>query len=79
MIDKCDNEYIVECKKIEKTGNVEVSIVDHENKKAMNEQVNRMFELMDYKTPKNGTYNEKLNESKGFGDVFSLVRKAEEV
>ena len=79
MIDKCDNEYIVECKKIEKTGNVEVNIVGHENKKAMNEQVNRMFELMDYKTPKNGTYNEKLNESKGFGDVFSLVRKAEEV
>ncbi len=77
MIDADDNEYMVECSLSSKSGVMETNIVSHKNKKVMNEQVNRMFELMGYSTPARMTPSEKINESSEMGRVLDLVRKAE--
>ena len=77
MKDAHDNEYVVECVKSEKTGFIETNIVSYNNKTLMNEQVNRIEELMGYETP--NTYapassSVRLNENKGFQDIMDLSR-----
>ena len=52
MIDAADNEYVVECLYSPKADIMETRIIEHKNKSVMNEQVNRMFELMGYSSPK---------------------------
>ena len=46
--DAAGNEFIVECMKSEKSGNVETRIISHKNERLMNEQVERIHELMGY-------------------------------
>lgn len=77
MVDADSNEYIVECSYSEKSGNVETLVVSHTNKKIMNEQVDKMFRLMGYETPKGQTPKDKINESSEFDRVLDLVRKQE--
>ena len=77
MNDVAGNEYIVECAKSEMSGLVELNVVAHNNEKLMNEQLNRIQELFDYKTP--ATYapssmETRVNESKGFKDIMDLSR-----
>lgn len=78
MIDADSNEYIVECTLSEKSGNVETLVVSHKNKKVMNEQVDKMFHLMGFETPKNQTPNERINEATEFERVLDIVRKGEQ-
>ena len=77
MVDTDDNEYIVECKLSEHSGNVETIVVGYNNKKILNEQVNRMFNLMGYKTPSGMSVNEKLNEEEDFKKIMNIVRENE--
>ena len=78
MIDAADNEYIVECTLSQRSGMIETNIVNHRNKKVMNEQVNRMFALMDYNTPKGMTVQDKINESKGFKEFMDFAREKDQ-
>lgn len=57
MKDAYDNEYIVECVKSEKSGLIETNVISYQNNAVMNEQVNRIHELFEYKTPKSYTPN----------------------
>lgn len=74
MCDKADNEYIVECVMSEKSGIIETNIISHTNKTEMNEQMNRIQELMGFKTNTNDRYNQ-INENKEFGDILNTARK----
>ena len=78
MSDSYGNEYVVECQKINSTGNVEVNIVSKSNKLDEQKQVDRIFELMDYKTPKGMTPNDRVNESKEFSKIMDMTRATEE-
>lgn len=73
MCDKADNEYIVECVRSERSGLIETNIVSYGNKTAMNEQMNRIQELMDFKTNTNDRYNQ-INENKEFGKILDTTR-----
>lgn len=76
MKDGYDNEYIVECSK-SKTGYVETNIVNYNNQKVLNEQVNRIHELFDYKSSNNfgkASYSDRVNESANFIDIMNNVR-----
>ena len=73
MCDKADNEYIVECVRSEKSGLIETNIVSYGNKTAMNEQMNRIQELMGFKTNTNDRYNQ-INENKEFGEILDATR-----
>ena len=77
MNDVAGNEYVVECAKSETTGFIETNVVSHKNDKLMNEQVNRIQELFDYKTPATcapTSMETRINESKGFEDLMNLSR-----
>jgi hypothetical protein len=73
MCDKADNEYIVECVRSERSGIIETNIVSYSNKTAMNEQMNRIQELMGFKTNTNDRYNQ-INENKEFGKILDTTR-----
>ena len=73
MCDKADNEYIVECVRSERSGLIETNIVSYGNKTAMNEQMNRIQELMGFKTNTNDRYNQ-INENKEFGEILGATR-----
>jgi hypothetical protein len=73
MCDKADNEYIVECVRSERSGLIETNIVSYGNKTAMNEQMNRIQELMGFKTNTNDRYNQ-INENKEFGKILDTTR-----
>lgn len=73
MCDKADNEYIVECVRSERSGLIETNIVSYGNKTAMNEQMNRIQELMGFKTNTNDRYNQ-INENKEFGEILDATR-----
>ena len=77
MNDNAGNEYIVEC--VQSTcGIVETNITSHTNKKIMEEQVNRIHELMGLKgdeTKGSFTPQEKLNESKEFKNLLDMMRR----
>jgi len=77
MKDAHDNEYMVECVKSEKTGFIETNVISYNNEKIMNEQVNRIQELFDYKTPNTyapSSMKTRVDESKGFEDIMNLSR-----
>ena len=73
MCDKAGNEFIVECVRSEKTGIVESNIVSYGNKTAMNEQVDRIQELMGFKTDTNKKYSQ-ISENKEFTDFLDITR-----
>ena len=77
MKDGYDNEYIVECSK-SKTGFIETNIVNYNNQSVLNEQVNRIQELFDYKSSNKfgkASYSDRVNESANFMDIMNNVRK----
>ena len=79
MKDGYDNEYIVECAKSEKSGMMETNVIKYQNKTIMNEQLNRINELMSFGSPKNSTsqsYNEKINEKSNFQEMMDIARSA---
>lgn len=77
MKDAHDNEYVVECSLSEKTGLIETNVVSYNNERMMNEQVNRIQELFEYKTPNTyapSSMKTRVDESKGFEDIMNLSR-----
>lgn len=77
MNDKAGNEYVVECALSESTGFIETNIVSYKNDKLMNEQIDRINQLFDYKTPATcapTSMETRVNESKGFEDLMNLSR-----
>lgn len=77
MQDAYDNEYIVECSKSEKTGFIETNVVSYKNDTVLNEQVNRIQELFDYKSSTDfapRSNSERINENKDFQDIMDLAR-----
>lgn len=76
LVDSFDNEYIVECSRSEKSGVVETNIVKHLNKKVMTEQVDRIFELMSYKTDEGRRFSGKVNESE-CNKILDVARENE--
>jgi len=78
MKDSEDNEYIVECRKINETGNIEMNVLSYNNERIMNEQVSRMNSLFDYSTKfafANQTNTERVNENEIFNDLMNKVRE----
>ena len=71
MCDKFDNVYIVECVKSENTGKIETNIVSHTNKTMMNEQMKRMYDLIDFKSNTNERYNQ-VSENENFKEIFKI-------
>lgn len=77
MKDGHDNEYIVECSRSEKTGNIELNVINYNNKKVMNEQVDKMMKLMGTDNIQNNTSmscQQRINEDKEFNNLMNLVR-----
>lgn len=77
MKDSVGNEYIVECTKSEKTGFVETNIVGYNNEKKLNEQMDRINQLFNYKTSNEfapSTAKERVDEKNGFEDLMNLSR-----
>ena len=77
MNDKAGNEYVVECTLSESTGFIETNVVSYKNDKLMNEQIERINQLFDYKTPATcapTSMETRINESKGFEDLMNLSR-----
>lgn len=75
--DIAGNEYILECVKSERSGNVEVHIVSHKNEKLMNEQVNKIHKLMEYngnETCGRQEIADRVNEDKTFKDIMDIAR-----
>lgn len=77
MKDMVGNEYIVECEK-SSTGFIETNIKSYSNKELVNEQVGRIFELMDYK--KGNGMNEsvrsfKQTENEDCNNIFKTTRQ----
>ena len=77
-MDADDTEYIVECSLSQRSGMVETNIVHKHNQRVMEEQVNRLFELMDYKSPKGQTRSEKLQENTMVGNLLNITRENED-
>lgn len=75
MNDAHGNEYIVECVRSQKTGAIETNVVSFSNKNVVNEQLNRIQQLMNYNTKcTSGKNSRTLNENKQFEDLLSLSR-----
>lgn len=77
MIDASENEYVVECTYSPKADIMETHIIEHKNKKVMNEQVNRMFQLMGYNSPKGMTMSDKTGRDEGFMNLLNTCREQE--
>lgn len=79
MCDKSKNEYIVECVKSQKTGVMETNIIGYKNEAKAKDQVDRIFELMEYKTSKVSgnkiNLNERANGDKNLHNMFDILRK----
>lgn len=76
MCDCKDNVYVVECVKSEHSGNIETNIISHTNKRLVSENLDRIKQLMDYKSDTNGKFN-KLNvlkEQEEFNTILNLTR-----
>lgn len=76
MKDMIGNEYIVECE-ASSTGYIETNIKGYSNKEMMNEQINRISQLMNYKPGNNLTEaNKKFrsDDSDEFGNMFKIAR-----
>ena len=77
MNDKAGNEYVVECVLSESTGFIETNVVSYKNDRVMNEQIERINQLFDYKTPATcapTSMETRISESKGFEDIMNLSR-----
>lgn len=78
MMDAADNEYIVECVKSQHSGFIETQVVGYNNKRKVNEQMNRINALFNYETEKPFapiSNAEKMNENKIFGDLMNVARQ----
>lgn len=74
MKDKNDNEYIIECVKNKMDNIVETNILNFNNKKVLDEQVNRMTQLFEYDTKK--TFRSKDNNiDNEFNNILNLSRQ----
>ena len=77
MEDAKHNEYIVECVKSNFNGNLELKVISYKNKNTINESINRVNKLFDYKTKETSNkidYNTKLNENDMFKQLMDLSR-----
>lgn len=75
--DAAGNEFVIECIKSEKSGNVEAHIVSHKNERLMNEQIERIHELMGYdekSTSGRRSNQERIDESDTFKNIIGLTR-----
>lgn len=82
MRDKDDNEYIVECTKSEKSGKIDINILNFNNERVLNEQMDRMNKLFGYSVNEaqgNMTNKEKINESTNFQDILNKARELNKV
>lgn len=77
MVDKLDNEYVVECVRSEKSGMIETNIISHKNNRVMNEQMNRINQLMGFESDTNGKFNKQnaINEETEFKNILDITRK----
>lgn len=74
MEDRFGNKYIVECSKSEISGVVETNVTYYNNKKQLDEQVSRMYSLFDFDDKAANGSQDKLEESRSFGELMDLVR-----
>ena len=77
MKDMDDNEYIVECQMCNKTNLIETNILNYNNERLLNEQLNRMQELFSYENK--GVFNtsknmDKARENEHFNNNLSITR-----
>lgn len=82
MKDRDDNEYIVECTKSEKSGKIDINILNFNNEKVLNEQMNRMSKLFGYSVNEaqgNLTNKDRVNESTNFQDILNKARELNKV
>lgn len=76
MCDCKDNVYIVECVRSKNTGRIETNIISHKNNRLVKENIDRIQELMDFKSDTSGKFN-KLNvikEHEEFNNILNLTR-----
>jgi hypothetical protein len=77
MKDAHNNEYIVECVASKTSGLVETQVKGFENKELVNEQMNRIQQLMNYNaktTSGRNVKNAQLNESQEFRNVMNILK-----
>jgi hypothetical protein len=77
MKDREGSEYIVECEKSSKTGLIEVNIVGYNNSKKLNEQLDRINQLFNYRTENEfapSTAKERIEENDSFKGMMDLSR-----
>lgn len=77
MVDSANNEYIVECRKNEDNGLVEPFVVSFKNERLMNEQMDRINKLFEYKNGTTAGRTSKttsLNEEQQFKCLMDSVR-----
>ena len=82
MKDRDANEYIVECTKSEKSGKIDINILNFNNEKVLNEQMDRMSKLFGYNVNEaqgNLTNKDKINESANFQDILNKARELNKV
>ena len=82
MKDRDANEYIVECTKSEKSGKIDINILNFNNEKVLNEQMDRMSKLFGYNVNEaqgNLSNKDKINESANFQDIFNKARELNKV
>lgn len=77
MVDSAGNEYTVMCENCVATNSVEVNVVGYNNQNVLNEQVDRMNELFDYKTKSvftKQTPQERVNENDAFMEMMKTMK-----
>ena len=77
MKDSVGNEYIVECTKCERTGFIETNVVGYNNQEKLDEQVNRINELFNYKHETEfapSTAKQRIEENQSFQEIMDLAR-----
>ena len=77
MKDAHNNEYIVECVASKTSGLIETQVKGFENKELVNEQMNRIQQLMNYdakSTSGRNVKNAQLNESQEFRNVMNILK-----
>lgn len=82
MKDRDANEYIVECTKSEKSGKIDINILNFNNEKVLNEQMDRMSKLFGYNVNEaqgNLSNKDKINESANFQDILNKARELNKV
>lgn len=77
MVDASDNEYLVECIRDEKNDCIETIVSSYRNLKKMNEQIERINNLFDYKsntTSGRSNSTTQLNEEQQFKEIMNKLR-----